>query len=239
MTRGKTAREVDDIDGYLPGLAIDTVIFGFHQRMLKILILKYRNTNLFALPGGFIKHAEDLDDAARRILTDRTGLANIYLEQFYAFGDHGRFDPSSMKVILGHNDIRVEPGHWLLQRFVSIGYYALVDLNKAVPSPDPLSERCDWYELDNIPPLMQDHNKIVQKALETLRLNLDRQLTGSSLLPRTFTMGDLQSLYETILGENINRSSFQRKMLGLDILERVDKKWTGGAHKAPYLYRFR
>ena len=82
-------------EGFLPGLAIDTVIFGFHEKQLKILILEYRNTGLFALPGGFITENEDLDEAARRILTDRTGLQDIYLEQFHVFGDRSRHDPSS------------------------------------------------------------------------------------------------------------------------------------------------
>jgi hypothetical protein len=86
---------------------------------------------------------------------------------------------------------------------------------------------------------MLDHRAMVEKALQTLRLNLDHKLIGFNLLPGSFTMGDLQSLYETILGEKLNRTSFQRKMLGLDMLERLEKKWTGGAHKAPYLYRFR
>ena len=239
MNNSNNKQEIHETTGFLPGLAIDAVIFGFHEGQLKILILRYRNTNLFALPGGFIKQSEDLDEAARRVLADRTGLVNIYLEQFFAFGDRGRSDPSFMKTILSHNNVQVEPDHWLLRRFVSIGYYALVDFTKAVPLPDSLSDRCDWYELDKLPSLMQDHNAIVQKALETLRMNLDRQLIGFNLLTETFTMGDLQSLYETILCENLNRSSFQRKMLGLDILERVDKKWTGGAHKAPYLYRFK
>jgi hypothetical protein len=86
---------------------------------------------------------------------------------------------------------------------------------------------------------MLDHAAMVSKALDTLRADLDRRLIGFNLLPGTFTMGDLQSLYETILGERLNRTSFQRKMLSLGILERLDKKWTGGAHKAPYLYRFK
>ena len=130
-------------------------------------------------------------------------------------------------------------GHWLLRRFISVGYYALVDFTKAVPHPDSLSDRCDWYDLRSLPALMLDHRAMVEKALQTLRLNLDHKLIGFNLLPGSFTMGDLQSLYETILGEKLNRTSFQRKMLGLDMLERLEKKRTGGAHKAPYLYRFR
>lgn len=84
----------------MPGLTIDAVIFGFHENQLKILLLKYENTNLLALPGGFIKKVENLNDAARRTLYDRTSLKNIYLEQFYAFGDVARHDPSPMKTIM-------------------------------------------------------------------------------------------------------------------------------------------
>ncbi|MFD2571889.1 NUDIX domain-containing protein [Spirosoma soli] len=224
--------------GFLPGLAIDSVIFGFHESQLKILILEYRNTGLFALPGGFIKKNEDINDAARRVLTERTGLHDIYLEQFYTFGDIARYDPEPLQKILEANGITPTNDHWLLRRFVTVGYYALVDFTKAVPNPDRLSDRCAWYDLGNLPPLMQDHQQIVQKALETLRANLDHKLVGLNLLAETFTMADLQSLYETILDQKLHRSAFQRKMLSLGILERIEKKYSGGAHKAPYLYRF-
>jgi len=225
--------------GFLPGLAIDLVIFGFHDNQLKILLLAYQNTGLFGLPAGFIKENENLNDAARRSLAQRTGLQDIYLEQFYVFGDLNRHDPAPLRAIMQGKGLEPSDDHWLLKRFVSVGFYALVDFTQAVPHPDALSDRCQWYDLSGLPTLMLDHAAMVQKALETLRANLDRKLIGFNLLPDTFTMGNLQSLYETILGEKLNRSSFQRKMLSLDILERVDKKWTGGAHKAPYLYRFK
>lgn len=225
-------------EGYLPGLAIDLVIFGFHDKQLKVLLLAYENTSLFALPAGFIKTEEDLNEAARRALAERTGLHNIYLEQYYVFGDRSRHDPEPLRMIMKGKGLNPSQDHWLLRRFVSVGFYALVDFTKAVPSPDSLSDHCDWYDLSGLPPLMLDHKAMIEKALETLRANLDRKLIGFNLLPDTFTMGDLQSLYETILGEKLNRTSFQRKILSMNILERLDKKWTGGAHKAPYLYRF-
>ncbi len=225
--------------GYLPGLAIDLVIFGFHRNQLKILLLEYQNTGLFALPAGFIKETENLNDAARRALAERTGLRDIYLEQYYVFGDRSRHDPAPLRAIMQGKGLVPNNDHWLLGRFVSVGFYALVDFTRAVPLPDLLSDRCDWYDLAGLPPLMLDHRVMVSKALETLRANLDHKLIGFNLLPDSFTMGDLQCLYETVLGEKLNRTSFQRKMLALDILERLDKKWTGGAHKAPYLYRFK
>lgn len=223
----------------MPGLAIDLVILGFHEKQLKVLLLEYENTSLFALPAGFIKEKEDVNDAARRALSERTGLDDIYLEQYYVFGDYARYDSKPLRKVMTGKGLNPDENHWLLRRFVSIGFYALVDFTKAIPNPDALSDRCDWYDLSALPPLMLDHRAMVEKALETLRLNLDRKLIGFKLLPDLFTMGDLQSLYETILGEKLNRTSFQRKILSLDILERNEKKWTGGAHKAPYLYRFR
>lgn len=224
--------------GYLPGLAIDAVIFGFHDNQLKVLLLAYKNTGLFALPGGFIHDYEDVNEAARRVLFDRTGLTNIFLDQFYVFGDRSRYDATPLKAIMSARGVVPPDNHWLLKRFVSVGYYALVDFTRAIPTPDSISDSCDWYTLDELPALMQDHQLIIQKALETLRVNLDQKLIGFNLLTEDFTMGDLQSLYETILNKKLIRAAFQRKMLSLGILERIAKKYTGGAHKAPYVYRF-
>jgi 8-oxo-dGTP diphosphatase len=225
-------------DTFLPGIAIDTVIFGFHENKMMVLLLQYKNTRLFALPGGFINKEEDADNAAKRILQDRTGLSNIYLEQFYTFGDNHRQD-NSLELILKARGLEPSKDHFLLKRFISIGYYALVDFTKAIPVPDYLSDDCKWHDINKIPVLIQDHNKIIEKALDTLRDNLDKKLVGFKLMPETFTMRELQGLYETVLDTELRRTSFQRKMLNLDILKLVDKKMTGGAHKAPYLYTFK
>lgn len=229
--------------GYLPGLAMDFVIFGFDQHQLKILVLEYQNTSLYALPGGFVKEKENLNDAAMRVLVERTGLSDIYIDQFYTFGDLARYDKLPLRTIMLAKGISPDDDHWLLRRFVSVGYYALIDFRKAAPTPDPLSDTCVWYTLDNLPTLMLDHETIVQKALQTLRADLDRKLGGNEswaapLLPKAFTMGELQKLYEIILGQKLRRSSFQRKVLGLEILERLEKQYSGGAHKAPFLYKF-
>src|SRR5579859_3155645 len=106
--------------GYMRGLAIDAVIFGFHDHQLKVLLMRYNKTGVVALPGGFIHKTENLNHAATRIVRERTGLKDIYLEQFYVFGDHGRSDPQPMKDILTANNIEHDDSHWLLQRFISI-----------------------------------------------------------------------------------------------------------------------
>jgi ADP-ribose pyrophosphatase YjhB (NUDIX family) len=225
-------------EGFLPGLAIDTVIFGFHDNELKVLLLSYKYTGLYALPGGFVHVDEDVNEAARRVLFSRTGLTNIFLDQFYVFGDRSRHDTTPLKTIMEARGFTPPDDHWLLKRFVSVGYYALVDFTQAIPTPDSISDSCDWFGLDDLPPLMQDHRQIIDKALQTLQANLDHKLIGFNLLSENFTMGDLQRLYETVSNKKLIRAAFQRKMLSLGILERVAKKWTGGAHKAPYLYRF-
>lgn len=228
-----------EVKKYLSHIAYDSVIFGFSGNKLKILIMKYHNTGFFALPGGFVKLDEDLNTAVRRGLKERTGLDNIYLEQFYTFGDVARFQPGVMKTILEANGHDVAENHWMLDRFISIAYYALINYDKVVPTPDALSDSCDWYALDKLPPLMQDHQQIVEKALQTLRDNLERKLVGVNLLPPLFTMNELQKVYEAILGEKLRRTTFQRKMLSLNFLQRHDKQYSGKAHKAPFLYSFK
>lgn len=224
--------------GYLQHIAYDSVIFGFSGEKLKILIMKYHNTGLFALPGGFVKYDEDLNDAVRRGLKERTGLDNIYLEQFYAFGSVARYKPEIMETIMKANNQALEEHSWLLDRFISVAYYALINYEDVVPTPDALSDSCDWYALDELPNLMLDHADIVAKALQTLRDNLERKLVGMNLLPTLFTMKELQKVYEAILGEKLHRGTFQRKILGLGILKRHEKQFSGAAHKAPFLYSF-
>lgn len=218
-------------------VSIDCVIFGFHDNQLKILLLKFKGVDAWALPGGFVFHNESIEEAANRILEDRTSIRDIYLEQFYVFGDKNRQFREVHEELMLKNGILAEANHWLFQRFISIGFYALVDFSKVTPKSDDLSEICGWYDIEDIPSLAFDHPKILQKALDTLRSSLDTKLVGFNLLPETFTMSELQSLYETILGKKLIRTNFQRKILNLEILERVEKKYSGGSHKAPYIYR--
>ncbi|MGC3946928.1 MAG: NUDIX domain-containing protein [Chryseolinea sp.] len=224
---------------FLPHIAYDSVIFGFSGEELKILIMEYHNTGLFALPGGFVRTDEDLDNAVRRGLHERTGLSNIYLEQFHTFGDVARFKPEVMDAILKANNHDIPANQWLKDRFISVAYYALINYNDVVPTPDALSDSCTWYNVDALPPLILDHKIIVEKAIETLRQNLHRKVVGMKLLPEKFTMNELQKVYEKITGQPMRRTTFQRTMLATGMLERQEKRFSGGAHKAPFLYSFR
>lgn len=225
---------------YLPHIAYDSVIFGFSEGDLKILIMEYHNTGLFALPGGFVQLRENLNDAVLRGLNERTGLTDIYLEQFYTFGDFSRFDPEVMRTLLEANGILPDDGYqWMLDRFISVAYYALINYEDVTPRPDALSDSCEWYPVNELPELILDHQHIVEKAIQTLRDNLDRKLVGGNLLPKKFTMNELQNVYEAILGTKLRRTTFQRKMLAAEVLTRHEKHFSGKAHMAPYLYSFK
>lgn len=223
---------------YLPHLAYDIVVFGFSGDALKILILEYHNTGWFALPGGFVGKEEDLDAAVRRGLKERTGLDQLHLEQFYTFGSMRRSRPGVMRTILEANDYIPEDMPWMLERFVSVGHYCLLDYRHVTPKPDELADSLEWYPITELPPLQFDHEEMVQKALTTLRQNLDTILIGINMLPERFTIKELQRVHEAILGASLNRSSFQRRILASGRLVRHEKHYTGGSHKAPYLYSF-
>lgn len=223
---------------FLPSVSIDCVIFGFHDGQLKVLLVKFFNTDFWALPGGYVRLDEDIEEAATRILEERTAVRDVYLEQFYTFGQRERVQKAVQEKIVGALGLSLAPEHWITKRFVSVGYYALVDFTKVTPTPDATADVCEWFGLDEMPQLVFDHSYIVQKALQTLRLRLSDTLIGHNLLPDTFTMQELQSLYEAILSKKFQRANFQRKILSMGILERVEKKFSGRAHKAPYLYRF-
>ena len=127
---------------------------------------------------------------------------------------------------------------WMFERFITVGFTALVDFTKVQPEADTFSDTCDWYNVNNIPTLILDHNIILQKALSDLRIQLNYHPVGYNLLPDKFTMPDLQKLYETILGKELDRRNFQRKILATGILKKLDETKKGVAHKAPFLYRF-
>ena len=229
---------IEGAEVYLPSLSLDCVIFGFHENQLKVLLLKLKNAKQWSLPGGFIFNDEDVDEAAKRVLKERTGLSEIFLQQFNVFGQPKRADSNFHRKVLKKDGIELNDDHWLLRRFVTIGYYALVEYSFVNPKPDSFSEFCTWRDVNDLPQLMMDHRQIVDRALEMLRLHLNYHPIGYNLLPVKFTMPQLQKLYETILGKELDRRNFQRKILSYGILKRLSEVKRGGAHKAPYLYSF-
>lgn len=231
---------------YIQQLSIDCVIFGYQKKQLKVLVpkLKFKG-DFFALPSGFIYQGEDIDEAARRILQDRTSIKDIYLEQFHVFGRADRSSLTFMDNLLALNPTmqvqeqqRRQEYEWFTRRFISIGYYALVDINQVVPQKHAIDQSIAWYDVRQLPSLIMDHNQIAESAIDALRLTLDQKLSAFNLLPETFTMKEVQEVYEAIFDKPFARNNFQKKILDLNVLERLEKKFTGAANKAPYLYRF-
>jgi len=223
---------------FLPSVSIDNVIFGFHDNELKVLLLQLKGRESWILPGGFVFRDEDVGHGAARILKTRTGLKTLFLQQFHVFGKIKRQRGDVLKAILQEDGFIFSDEHWLLQRFVTIGYYALVDYDKVTPQPDSFSIQCAWHSLGELPGLLFDQEETIQKALQALRLVLNYQPIGYNLLPKEFTLKNLQVIYETILGKKLDRSNFNRKMLSYGILTKGEKQFGGGAHKAPFLYAF-
>jgi ADP-ribose pyrophosphatase YjhB (NUDIX family) len=228
-----------DINKLHPGLSIDCVIFGFHENELKVLLLKLKHLNKWALPGGFGDQDKDVDAEAAEVLKQRTGLENIFLRQFYLFGNVSRNDPDHVREMTEQGVISGAKKNWFNQRFVTVGYYALVEYSKVKkPTADFISEFCGWCALHEVPELMLDHDLILDRAHRTLKKELNNQPIGLNLLPDQFTMPELQALYETVLEKKLDRRNFRRKILSYDILVHTNERRTGVAHKAPMLYRF-
>lgn len=208
---------------YIARVSIDCVIFGFHDASIKVLLLKFKDSESWMLPGGYMKATENIDVAAERILYERTDVKNIFLNQFKVFGETDRTKNFSLDI----------------GRVISIGYYALVDYTIVNhPIVDNFSDDCKWIDIENPPPLLMDHLNILNSALATIRQQINFKPIGLNLLPESFTMPELQCLYEIILNKKINRGSFYRKMMKYNILDKLPETRKGGAHKAPNLYKF-
>ena len=227
-------KEVQDIiENSLPHVAIDCVILGYHseEKSLKVLLLRFQGAKKWVLPGGFILKDEPVEEAAYRVLKNRTGLDNIYLKQFAVFGDPNR----SKEHIEGADQIR---NPWFNQRFISIGYYALVDYKSVNIAQDNVSEDIQWKEIDALPELGLDHSHILHNGLFSLRESLSLHPVGRSLLPEQFTLPELQSLYEIILGRTLNRGNFYRKIMNYNLLIDTGEIKTTKGHRSPKLYAF-
>jgi 8-oxo-dGTP diphosphatase len=224
---------------FMSSVSLDCVVFGFHEVELKVLLLRLKELEQWSLPGGFIDLEVDVDTAARAVLQDRTGLTDIFLQQFHVFGRADRSGTAHIDALMAKGLMPAAAKSWFSQRFVSIGYYALVEYSKVrVPRPDAVSEAAEWVSLQDLPPLILDHQQIISCAYAHLKQALQHQPVGLNLLPDEFTMPELQALYETILQRSLDRRNFRRRMLGYGILEDTGMRRTGRGHKSPILYRF-
>lgn len=201
-----------------PALTVDCVVFGVEDDQLKVLLIERALPPFaghWALPGGFVRMMETTDEAARRELSEETGLSNVFLEQLYTFSRVDR-DPR--------------------ERIVSVAHYALVRSSVVQAGSDASEAR--WFDVRELPQLAFDHGDIVEVALERLRAKVRYQPIGFELLPGKFTLGQLQRLYECILGRELDKRNFRRAFLRMSILEELDELQDGVSHRPSRYYRF-
>ena len=199
-------------------VTVDIVIFTIQEGVLKVLLVK-RGIPPFAgqsaIPGGFVLEDEDLDQAALRELSEETGVSDVYLEQLYSFGKPDR-DPRG--------------------RVVTVAYFALISADRKLKAGSDAAEAA-WYAVDDLPSLAFDHAAILSYALERLRNKLEYTTVGFQLLPEKFTLTELQEVYEAILGKELDKRNFRRKMSVLKILKPL-KEYRRGGQRPAQLYRF-
>lgn len=223
-------------------VSADCVVFGFDNtdKKLKVLVIE-KKVNPFsknneakiqsALPGDLIQINEDIDQAANRILFSLTKIDNLYLKQFKTFGDPKRVQDKKDQEWL--YNFRPNPN----ERVITIGYVALVRMEEYNPEASYFAENVKWVSVSEVPPLAFDHNEILFEAIYFLRKEIDNEVT-SELLPKKFTLSQLQELYEIILDEKLDKRNFRKQIIGKGILEKTNEKQKGVSHKPAELYKF-
>jgi len=203
-----------------PALTVDCVVFGLDAEGLKVLLIERAHPPFaggWAIPGGFVHVGESLDAAAKRELREETGLENVYLEQLYTFGEPDR-DPR--------------------EHVVSVAYFALTNRIEHEVKADTDAREAAWFAVPDVPELAFDHARILDVAWKRLQGKVRYQPIGFELLPRKFTLTQLQRMYETILGRPMDKRNFRKKILKMGILRELDEIQQDVAHRAARLYRF-
>mgnify|MGYP001612485458 FL=1 len=201
-----------------PYVTVDVLIFSIIEDELNILLIKRSNEPFkgkFALPGGFVAVEENLDAAVIRVIKTKAGMAGIYVEQLYSFGEIKR-DPRG--------------------RVISIAYLALVPEERTKIVNDEV-HTIEWFKVNKLPPLGFDHKRIIEAGFNRLKSKLDYSNIAVGLMSQRFGLGGLQRVYETILGRPLDKRNFRKKMLSLDLLKEVGES-KGGRHRPSKLYSF-
>ena len=200
-------------------VAVDCIIFGFDKQRLKLLLFKRKVApfkNEWSLIGSFVKEAESVNHAAERVLAESTGLHNVFMEMFGCYGDLDRD---------------------LGARVISMAHYSLIRLEEPKQQLTVAYEAA-WFDVDAIPDLILDHNKMVQEAFVKLKRKARYQPIGFELLPEKFTIPQLKLLYDCIYQKNFDRRNFRKKILSMKILKKLDEKDKSGSKKGAFMYSF-
>lgn len=209
-----------DTKQIIKNLSVDCVVFGFEKNNFEVLLIKRKRKpekSSWALPGGFILHSETLDQAAVRILEATSNVKNIYLEQVNTFSELDRFPT---------------------RRVITTSYFALINPEKHSLKPGIDTTDVKWHKITDDIELPFDHQEIINKALTQLRQRVRYKPIGFQLLPKKFSLSQLQTLYECILDEQLDKRNFRKKILGLNMLIPLDEYQKGVSHRAARLYKF-
>src|SRR5687768_14658697 len=207
-------------DEIIDALSIDCLIFGFRNSELDILLIKHAegiSKGRWALPGGWIRYNESIDAAANRLLTSLTGVSNIFLEQLHAFGEVTRY-----------------PG----KRVITLAYFALINADNYSLSAGFTASDAKWFKIHEVPRLPYDHNDILKAGFQYLKHKVRHEPLGFNLLPKKFTLHQIQKLYEAILETELDKPNFRRKLLKMNLLVPCKEKQRDVSHRAAYYYRF-
>lgn len=207
-------------DEIIETITIDCLIFGFEEGDLQVLLVKHSKgtgKGRWALPGGWIKYNEGLDNAASRVLSVLTGVKDIYLEQLRAFGELDRY---------------------ALKRVLTVAFYSLVRPKEYKLIPGFTASDVRWFKINRIPDLPYDHNKIVDFGFNFLKHKVRHEPIGFNLLPEKFTLLQLQELYESILDIKLDKPNFRRKFMNMNLLVPCNEKQKYVAHRAANLFKF-
>lgn len=205
---------------HYPAIAVDMIILTVSENDLMVLLIQRAGepfADHWAFPGGFVDPDESLDEAAARELREETSVSDVYLEQLYTFGEPKR-DPRG--------------------RVISVSYFALLRQPLAVAGGDDAAD-ARWFPLSALPPLAFDHATILDYALARVRNKVEYTNVVYSLLPETFTLTELQRVYEIILGRHIDKRNFRKKINSLDLVTPTGEVRRDGAHRPAKLYHFR
>ena len=201
-----------------PSVTVDVVVFTIRDNKLKLLLIRraikpYQGK--WALPGGFVNINEDLDEAAKRELKEETGVSGVYLEQLYTFGKPKR-DPR--------------------ERVITVAYYALIPSDRIQLQAATDAEAVGWFGMDELPTLAFDHEDIVEMAYDRLVAKLDYSTIAFQFLPRTFTLNDIQCIYQIIHQKEIDKRNFRKWILSLNQIKETGKLSQDGAYRPAKLY---
>lgn len=200
-------------------VSVDCIIFGFDEGELKLLLLKRKfepARGAWSLTGGFVQENESIDAAAKRVLRELTGLDNVYMEQVGTYGNISR-----------------DPG----ERVISIAYYALINVNEY---DRELVEQHNayWININEMPELIFDHPEMIAHARELIKHQASDQPIGFNLLPELFTLTQMQSLYEAIYGEQMDKRNFRKRVATMDFIEKTDLIDKTNSKRGAFLYKF-